>query len=117
VRANLLEVHRLGDVDLMEADFVLCLRRMRRERRGENTKRNLLKLFLGGTILRIGLELYSSLLDDVLDRHVDELIEGLELLSDKTLLGKVCVNDQPACLLPLRLIKWLIVLIRSNYEL
>ena len=54
--------------------------------------------------MRLGLKLNGRvILDSLLDRDFNELVEGVELLSHETFISKVCINHQPARLIPVAL--------------
>lgn len=52
-------------------------------------------------VLGFRLEIYLwGILHNTLHRHLDELVERVQLLSHQTLFIEICVNDDPACFLP-----------------
>ena len=63
-----------------------------------------MRLLVVGCVLRLGLKLDGRVvLDRLLNRDFNELVEGVELLSHETFVGKVRVNHQPARLIPVAL--------------
>ena len=82
-RAVGLGVHRLGHVDLRELDLV----RLHARR-------------LPGQVLRLGRHAdVARVVDELLHRVLDELVERVELLPHEPLLLKVCRDDRPRVLL------------------